>query len=290
MTAHAKFQPRSVDLHCHSTASDGTLSPRDVIKLGKEVGLTAMSLTDHDTIAGIQDAAAQAAESGIDFIPGIEISAKFPEPGTLHILGYGIDPANEQLAALTKELRGGRDDRNERIVRKLQALGIDITLDEVLALAQGTVGRPHIAQVLVNKRVVSHVQEAFKKYLGQGGLAYEDKERFTPRQAIEMIHAAGGVAVCAHPVQLRIDNFARLERVLKDLVDQGLDGVEVIHSDHRPLDVKFLDAFATRYKLLKTGGSDFHGSMKSKVRLGLARQRLIPRAYFEALRDAVARR
>lgn len=280
----------SIDLHCHSTASDGTLAPRDVIKLGKSIGLSAMSLTDHDTIGGIADATDEAKQLGIDFIPGIEISAKFPEPGTLHILGYGIDPANAQLAELTKELRGGRDDRNERIVKKLQSLGIDIALDEVLALAQGTVGRPHIAQVLVNKGVVSHVQQAFKKYLGQGGLAYEDKERFTPRQAIEMIHAAGGVAVCAHATQLRLENFARLERVLKDLVDLGLDGVEVIHSDHRPLDVKFLDAFATRYKLLKTGGSDFHGSMKSKVRLGLARQRLIPRAYFEALRDAVTRR
>jgi predicted metal-dependent phosphoesterase TrpH len=272
-----------IDLHCHSTASDGTMSPRDVIKLGKEIGLSAMSLTDHDTIGGIEDAAAQAADSEIDFIPGIEISAKFPEPGTLHILGYGIDPQNEQLATLTKELRGGRDDRNERIVKKLQSLGIDIKLEEVLALAQGTVGRPHIAQVLVSKRVVSHVHEAFRKYLGQGGLAYEDKERFTPRQAIAMIHAAGGVAICAHPTQLRLPNFARLERVLKDLVDLGLDGVEVIHSDHRPLEVKFLDAFATKYQLLKTGGSDFHGSMKSKVSLGLARQRPIPRRYFDAL-------
>lgn len=273
----------SIDLHCHSTASDGTLAPRAVIALGKSIGLSAMSLTDHDTVGGIADAADEARRLGIDFIPGIEISARFPEPGTLHILGYGIDPNHAQLAALTKELRGGRDDRNERIVKKLQSLGIDIQLDEVLALAQGTVGRPHIAQVLVNKRIVSHVQEAFKKYLGQGGLAYEDKERFTPRQAIEMIHDSGGVAICAHPTQLRLQNFARMERVLKDLVDLGLDGVEVIHSDHRPLDMKFLDAFTTRYKLLKTGGSDFHGSMKTKVRLGQARQRLIPRVYFDAL-------
>lgn len=273
----------SIDLHCHSTASDGTMSPRDVVKLGKELGLSAMSLTDHDTVGGIEDAAAAAADLGIDFIPGIEISAKFPEPGTLHILGYGIDPQNDQLAALTSELRGGRDDRNERIIKKLQGLGIPITLDEVLALAQGTVGRPHIAQVLVSKGIVSHVQQAFKKYLGQGGLAYEDKERFTPRQAIDMIHNSGGVAICAHPTQLRLENFARLERVLKDLVDLGLDGVEVIHSDHRPLEVKFLDAFTTKYKLLKTGGSDFHGTMKTKVRLGLARQRQIPRAYFDAL-------
>lgn len=273
----------TIDLHCHSTASDGTLSPREVIRLGKEIGLSAMSLTDHDTVGGIAEAAGEAKQLGLDFIPGIEISAKFPEPGTLHILGYGIDPNNDQLATLTKELRGGRDDRNERIIRKLQSLGIDITLDEVLAQAQGTVGRPHIAQVLVHKGVVSHIQQAFKKYLGQGGLAYEDKERFTPRQAIEMIHDSGGVAVCAHPTQLRLDNLARLERVLKDLVDLGLDGVEVIHSDHRPLEVKFLDAFASKYRLLKTGGSDFHGSMKSKVRLGLARQRPIPRAYFDAL-------
>jgi 3',5'-nucleoside bisphosphate phosphatase len=275
----------NVDLHCHSTASDGTMSPREVVELGKRIGLSAMSLTDHDTIGGLAEAAATAKEVGIDFIPGIEISAKFPEPGTLHILGYGIDPASPQLVAMTSEMRGGRDDRNERIVAKLQSLGIDIHVDEVRALAAGTVGRPHIAQVLVNKHVVSHVQQAFKKYLGQGGLAYEDKERFNAKEAIDMIHTAGGLAVAAHPVQLRCDNFARLETVLKGLVDLGLDGVEVIHSDHRPLNIRFLDGFADRYQLLKTGGSDFHGQLKTKVRLGYARERPIPRAFYEALRD-----
>lgn len=284
---------RFVDLHCHSTASDGTMSPRDVVRLASEIKLTAIALTDHDTIGGIADARAAAEEFGLDFLPGIEISAKFPEPGTLHILGYGIDPDEPQLAAMTRELRGGRDDRNERIVARLQGLGVDIRIEEVLAVAAGTVGRPHIAQVLVAKGVVSHPQEAFKKYLGQGGLAYEDKERFTPRQAIDMIHAAGGVAICAHAVQLRCDNLARLEVVLKHLVDQGLDGVEVIHSDHRPLDVKFLDDFADRYDLIKTGGSDFHGSMKSQVKLGLARGRTIPRRYFDdlvrAIRDRAGR-
>lgn len=279
-----------VDLHCHSTASDGTMSPREVVRLASEIKLSALALTDHDTIGGIAEAADEAAIRGIDFLPGIEISAKFPLPGTLHILGYGIDPANATLTKLTEELRGGRDDRNERIVAKLQTLGIDITIDEVLARAQGTVGRPHIAQVLVAKGVVTHPQVAFDKYLGQGGLAYEDKERFTPREAIAMIHAAGGVAICAHPTQLRLANFPILERVLKDLVDLGLDGVEVIHSDHRPFDVRFLNAFADKYKLLKSGGSDFHGTIKSNVKLGIARSRTIPRAYYDAILARLATR
>ena len=279
-----------VDLHCHSTASDGTLAPRDVVRLASEIKLSAIALTDHDTIGGIAEASAEAARLGIDFLPGIEVSAKFSYPGTLHILGYGIDPANATLTKLTEELRSGRDDRNARIVAKLRSLGIDITIDEVLARAAGTVGRPHIAQVLVAKGIVSHVQEAFQKYLGQGGLAYEDKERFTPAEAIAMIHAAGGVAICAHPTQLRLPNLARVEHVLKDLVDVGLDGVEVIHSDHRPYDVKFLDAFATKYRLLKGGGSDFHGAIKSNVKLGLARSRTIPRAYYDAIVARLAER
>jgi predicted metal-dependent phosphoesterase TrpH len=279
-----------VDLHCHSTASDGTLSPRDVVRLAHEIKLSALALTDHDTVGGIAEAQAEAHAWGIDFLPGIEISAKFPYPGTLHILGYGIDPANAALQQMTADLREGRDDRNERIVAKLQKLGIEITIDEVLARAQGTVGRPHIAQVLVAKGVVSHPQAAFDKYLGQGGLAYEDKERFTPREAIAMIHAAGGVAICAHPTQLKCPNLARLERVLKDLVDLGLDGVEVIHSDHRPFDVRFLNDFATKHKLLKSGGSDFHGTIKSNVKLGIARSRTIPRAYFDAIRERLATR
>lgn len=279
-----------VDLHSHSTASDGTLSPRDVVRLAHEIKLSAIALTDHDTVGGIAEAAEEARSRGIDFLPGIEISAKFPYPGTLHILGYGIDPSNADLAKLTEDLRAGRDDRNERIVAKLRSLGIDITIDEVLARAQGTVGRPHIAQVLVAKGIVSHPQAAFDRYLGQGGLAYEDKERFTPREAIAMIHAAGGVAICAHPTQLKMPNLARLERVLKDLVDFGLDGVEVIHSDHRPFDVRFLNDFADRHGLLKSGGSDFHGTIKSNVKLGLARSRTIPRAYFDAICERVRSR
>lgn len=277
------------DLHCHSTASDGTLSPRDVVKLAHQNGISAMALTDHDTIAGIDDAAAAAADLAIDFIPGIEISAEFPHPGTLHILGYGIDPKSKSLHELTQTLLAGRDNRNPKIIAKLQELGISITMQEVEAKAQGDViGRPHIAAVMMEKGYVSSIKNAFNEYLAPGGKAYFDKERLTPRQAISMIRDAGGIAVIAHPVQLRLQNSSQIETAVKDLVDSGLGGIETIHSDHSPADIEQFTAYAKKYNLVTTGGSDFHGTNKTHIDLGFVNGRRVPRAMFDDLRDALA--
>jgi hypothetical protein len=273
-----------VDLHSHSTASDGTLAPAEVARLAVRNGLSAWALTDHDTIAGIAEAAAEALKLGLDFLPGIEISAEFPQPGTLHLLGYGIDPASDVLAGMTKSLLAGRDNRNPKIVERLRELNVAITMEEVEAEAGGAViGRPHIAAILTRKGYVSSIKQAFDKYLAPGGLAYFDKERLTPRQAIEMIRDSGGVAVLAHPVQLRLQNDARLDRVVKDLTDLGLSGIEVIHSDHDAALVEKYADIARRYGLLKTGGSDFHGTNKSKIDLGEANGRRIPREFYEQL-------
>jgi len=175
-----------VDLHCHSTASDGTLSPTEVVRLAKQSGLSALALTDHDTIGGVAEAAAEALVQGIDFLPGIEISAEYPHPGTMHILGYGVDPDSATLKDLTSTLIAGRDNRNPRIIAKLQELGVAITMEEVEKEAGGKVlGRPHIAAILHRKGYVSSIKEAFNKYLAQGAPAYFDKERLTPRQALE---------------------------------------------------------------------------------------------------------
>jgi predicted metal-dependent phosphoesterase TrpH len=280
-----------VDLHCHSTASDGTFPPREVVRIAKEAGLSALALTDHDTVAGVAEAADEAAKLGVDFIPGIEISAEYPRPGTLHMLGYGIDPANETLANLTERLIAGRMDRNQKLIDKLNELGVPITLDEVKAQAgDGVMGRPHFAAVMVRKGVVSTTAEAFKLYLGQGGKAYLDKERLGPAEAIAMIHAAGGLAVLAHPVQLQKENDAQLKGELKNLVDFGLDGVEIIHSDHRESVVDKLSDWADEFGLVKTGGSDFHGSNKTHIKLGYAGTRRIPRELFEHLRQRLDRR
>jgi predicted metal-dependent phosphoesterase TrpH len=283
-----------VDLHCHSTASDGTLSPTEVVRLAQQSGLTGLALTDHDTIGGIDEAAAEARSCGIDFLPGIEISAEFPYPSTMHLLGYGVDPNSAVLRDMTRQLIEGRDNRNPKIVNRLQELGVAITMEEVEAQAgkdtdpNAVVGRPHIAAILLRKGYVSSIKNAFEKYLAPGGSAYFDKERLTPKQALQMISQSAGVSVLAHPIQLRTQNDAQLDRIVKDLVDLGLQGIEVIHSDHDAAWVQKCAALADRYNLLKTGGSDFHGQNKKDIQLGIANGRRIGREYFDALARRVS--
>ena len=279
-----------VDLHCHSTASDGTLPPAEVVRLAKQGGLVGLALTDHDTIGGVAEAAGEAGRLGLAFLPGIEISCEYPSPGTMHMLGYGVDPDSEILRDLTRRLLAGRDDRNPQIIARLNELGVAITMAEVEQEARATaadskkpIGRPHIAAVLLRKGYVNSIKAAFDKYLAPGGLAYFDKERITNKQAVEMIRRSGGLPVLAHPAQLRTENDAQLERVVKDLVDLGLAGLEVIHSDHDAGMVEKFSALADRLGLLKTGGSDFHGTNKKNIELGSANGRRIPRAFMDEL-------
>ena len=274
-----------VDLHCHSTASDGTTPPRELIRLAKQVELSAIALTDHDTIAGIAEAADEARLLGIEFLPGIEISCEYPRPGTLHMLGYGVDPANGTLASMTTNLIAGRNERNEKMVALLRQQGVPITIELVRAAAKGDViGRPHFARAMVSLGVVETYAQAFSVYLGSGGSAYVDKEQLGPRRAIEMIHAAGGLACVAHPTQLRKENSAQLRQEIKTLADYGLDALEVIHSDHRGSVVAELSEIADDLGLLKTGGSDFHGGAKPHIKLGRAHDgRRVPREFYDAL-------
>jgi predicted metal-dependent phosphoesterase TrpH len=279
-----------IDLHCHSTASDGTLAPRDVARLAKDTGLSALALTDHDTVAGIGEAASAAGSLGIDFLPGIELSCIYPRPGTMHLLGYGIDPNSPALKNLTRILIEGRDRRNVQMIQKLRESGIPITLKEVEDIAGGEViGRPHMARALIDKNIVTTTAEAFRVYLGSTGIAWVDKEQLTPRQAIEMVKQSGGLAVLAHPIQLRKTNDAQLKATIKDLVDMGLDGIEVIHSDHRETYIDKLIDIAKKYGLCMTGGSDFHGSNKPYIKLGRAGRRHIPREFFDNLMSRLNR-
>jgi 3',5'-nucleoside bisphosphate phosphatase len=281
----------SVDLHCHSTASDGTLGPAQVVRLAVEHELSALVLTDHDTIGGVAEAAEEAARAGLDFLPGIEISCQYPHPGTMHLLGYGVDPNHPILRDMTTQLLAGRDTRNPKIIAKLRELGVAITMDELEQEAGGNVlGRPHIAAILLRKGYVSSIKQAFDKYLAPGGLAYFDKERLDAKAAIGMVLESGGLPVLAHPVQLRTQNDAQLERVVKDLIDLGLAGIEVIHSDHDDALVEKYTRLADRFGLLKTGGSDFHGKTLKDVDLGMARGRRIPRAFFDALVDRLGKK
>ena len=278
-----------VDLHCHSTASDGTLSPTAVVQLARRNGLTALALTDHDTVGGVAEATAEANKLGLGFLAGIEISAEFPAPGTLHILGYGVDPASPALVEMTRQLIEGRDNRNPKMVAKLNELGVAVTMQEWEAEAKGTVlGRPQLAAILLRKGYVSSIKQAFDKYLGQGAAAYADKERLSPGRALAMIRQSGGLPVLAHAAQLRTDNDGQLDTIVRGLVEQGLAGIEVFHSDHDAAWVAKTLALAQRYHLLKTGGSDFHGTNKTDIDLGLARGRRVPREMFDELEDACA--
>jgi len=287
---------RFVDLHTHSTASDGSLTPSELVRAAVNGGLSGIALTDHDTGGGLIEAQTAAAAAGLRFVPGIEISAEAPAPATLHLLGYFIDPHSPALLHMSQILLDGRNNRNPRIIKRLNELGCKISMDQVLEIAsrgQGNgdravvVGRPHIAQALLESHCVASLKQAFDVYLGMGGAAYFDKERLTPRQAIDCIHEAGGLVVLAHPVQLRAENHAHLQNSIESLIDLGLDGIEVWHSDHRPQDCTFLQQIATKYRLVVTGGSDFHGTRKPDIDIGIGRKNVrVPEHILDALEAA----
>ena len=285
-----------VDLHCHSTASDGTVAPDALPTLAVGVGLSALALTDHDTTSGLLTCEDACKAAGIDFIPGIEISAD-PGPridtdgverrrGTLHILGLFVRHDDSELDQISERMREARNSRNPAMVAKLQELGVRISYDDVEELAnkQGTqiIGRPHIAQVLVAKSYAKSVSDAFTKYLKFGSPAFIRRDYLAPDEAIDAIHHAGGLAILAHPVQLVMPDPDELEHAVKRRTDMGLDGIETHHCDHTPALVAQYEKLAKQFKLLTSGGSDFHGDRKP-VLLG---SQQVPREVYERLCDA----
>ncbi len=239
------------DLHLHTCASDGQLSPTELIRLAHNGRLEAVAITDHDTTEGILEAQ-QAAHGSPVVIPGIELSAE--DDGDVHTLGYFIDINNSVFQARLSQFREDRITRGEKIVARLAAMGKQVTWERVLAIADGgSIGRPHIAQAMVEAGYVNSVNEAFGKYLHNGGPAYVSRTRLSPEAAIDLIHAAGGVAVLAHPALVK-DYTAMIER----LVPGGLDGVEVIHPKNDDTVRANLRALARKHNLIITGGSDFH--------------------------------
>ena len=287
---------RHVDLHTHSTASDGSLTPTELVHAAQRSGLVGIALTDHDTGGGLVEARIAAEKIGMRFVPGIEISAEAPAPSTLHLLGYFIDPLSPALLEMSRILLDGRNNRNPRIIARLNELGCRISMGQVLEIAHRgrtapdqpvVVGRPHIAQALLESHCVNSFKQAFDVYLGIGGSAYFDKERLTPRQAIDCIHNAGGLVVLAHPVQMRAQNHAHLQHMIESLIDLGLDGIEVWHSDHRTQDSEFISQIAAKHRLVVTGGSDFHGTRKPDIDIGIGRNNVrIPEHVLDELETA----
>ena len=256
-----------VDLHTHSTHSDGTYSPEELINLAKKIGLKGLALTDHDTISGLKEAFEYANQVNLPFLCGIEISIKYEKNGHFHLLGYFLSPEIPELDSVLQKLKEARKNRNKKLIEKLQNIGIDITYEELLNLGKGEIGRPHIANLLVKKKVVKNVQEAFDKYLKKGAIAYVPKALLTPEEGIAIITKAKGIPVLAHPISLALSE-EELFDYLKYLKDLGLKGVEAYYSEHTREFTNFLLDCAKKLNLCVTGGSDFHGENKPDIKLG----------------------
>jgi|Deesub1362B_J571_1020462.scaffolds.fasta_scaffold12869_2 hypothetical protein len=282
-----------VDLHTHTTASDGDLSPAELVQAAKAAGLGAVAVTDHDTLDGLAEALEEGERIGIEVISGVEISVEMDRgKGTFHLLGYGIDPHHEGLRSVLGRLQQARSERNLRILERLETLGMPLNPSLLERLAGGgQVGRPHFARALVAEGYVQTVEEAFDRFLGKGRPAYVDKFRLGPSEAIEVVKSAGGIPVLAHPFTLGFEIPLQLEAFVARLVEEfGLMGLEVLYPDHDDGMVSRYMDLAERYDLLKTGGTDFHGSTKPAVALGTGRGGLrVPYAWVEALRERLSR-
>ena len=259
-----------VDLHIHTSFSDGSLTPSEVVWLAVDVGLAAIAITDHDGVDGNAEAFAEGAQQGLEVIPGVEMSCDFT-PTNVHVVGLFIDPTNAALTEALDDVREYRKRRNPKILAKLAELGMPIDLEEVAAKAGGrTIGRPHVAEVMVEKGYVATFQEAFDKYLAHNKPAYVGRRRVSAEEGIALIHGAGGLAFLAHPGVYALPPRI-LENMVYKLARSGLDGVEVKYSDHLPTDSALFARLVDEYDLLASGGTDFHGSAKPGVELGMGR-------------------
>lgn len=278
-----------LDLHLHSTHSDGSRRPAEIVALAHRAGVTALALTDHDITTGIPEAVAAAQPLDIEVVPGIELSARHGD-SELHVLGYYLDWQDPELAARTARLRESRHRRNPQIIERLQALGLELSYDEVRRLA-GTesVGRPHIARVLMDKGYVSSAKEAFDRYLAGGRPAYVPRELPDPAEAVRWIRDAGGIPVLAHPTWVR-ESGEGLATLVERLKTEGLGGIEVHYSTHTKQQTSEYLHLAKRLGLLVTGGSDFHGLTKPDIEVGTGRGTLnVPATLLEPLRKAAGR-
>lgn len=248
------------DLHTHSSASDGTRPPAEVIERASAAGLDAIALTDHDTVAGM-DAAAAALRPGLRLIPGMELSCRH-EGHSVHLLCYLFDPCHPELAEQCRLIRQSRVDRAREMVARLAALGAAVTWEQVTAIAgDGVIGRPHIARAMIEAGVIGSLDEAFTQdWIGPGGRAHVPRYALDPADALRIVHAAGGVTVLAHPFAVT-RGWTLPERLITELAEAGLDGVEVAHPDHDDFQRATLTAVADRLGLAVTGGSDDHGEL-----------------------------
>ncbi len=287
------------DLHLHSTASDGTERPAEVVRLARRARLAAMALTDHDTFDGLDEALDAGRKQGVEVVAGVELSLPH-DRGSFHLIALDVDPSHAAIRDVAARLKDARGPRNAGVIARLRALGVDITLDEVVAEAGGpdqVVARPHIARVLVRKGAVRDVQEAFDRFLGRGAPAYVERERVALEECVAATRAAGGATVVCHPFTLGFavpglpEAEQRFHAFLADAAARGVDAVEARYGSYTRRQERFFEAATEAAGLLPSGGSDFHGSMKPGLRVGSGRGRMrVPLAWLDALRERAASR
>ena len=245
--------PGGVDLHSHTTASDGALAPRDLVKLAAKHGVRVLAVTDHDSVSGLPEAIEEAAKHGIEIVPGLEINCDV-EGAEIHVLGYCVDWQAEWFEAFLGEQRAERTARVHRIVERLGELGLTLTAEEIFAICkEGSPGRPHVAQAMVKRGYVKSVREAFDRYLRSGGPANVPRRRLTPTEAVGVIRRAHGVPVFAHP------GLANRDEMIPELVQAGLAGIETYYPEHSAGQIEAYSAICRQHDLVATGGSDYHG-------------------------------
>ncbi len=277
---------RIIDLHVHSNASDGTYTPTELVAEASLAGLSAFALTDHDTTDGIEEARAAAEKSGIELIPGVELSTEY-EGCEIHVLGLYIDIHDQTLQQQMADFRHSRDNRNVYMLEKLRAEGFDITQEALEEkFPDAVITRAHIARFLLDQGYIPDMKTAFAKYIGDGCPCYVPRPKVTPMDAVSYILAAGGVPVLAHPVMYHMER-AKLLRMIHEMKAHGLRGIEAIYSENTPADEQIYKELARSEGLLISGGSDFHGTNKPDLRLGTGRGRLyIPYSLLDPIRQA----
>lgn len=268
---------RFADLHTHTTFSDGTTTPQDLIKLASDRGLSCVAISDHDTVDGLAFAEASAQTCGVELVPSLELSSEY-ENSEVHILGFFIEYKKPSLLAKLKEIRADRVLRMREMVERLNTMGVNVDINKVLKIAgNATVGRMHLARILHQDKFISTTQEAFYKYIGEDCPAYVSNFKLKPKDAIELVLSSGGVPVLAHPYVLNNDNL------IAEFTGYGLLGLEVYYPEHSPDMTGRYERFAAKFNLIKTGGSDYHGALKPQNPLGKIK---VPYSVVEELRNA----
>jgi predicted metal-dependent phosphoesterase TrpH len=277
----------AIDLHIHSTYSDGTMSPRDLVNLAKKKGLRAISLTDHDTVDGVTEAISSCKGDGFEVISGIEMGAKYSGI-TIHILGYLFDPNNSPLRKALKKLQDARNERNGHILLRLNKLGIDISDTELRNISRvGQTGRPHIAKMLLKKGVVKTIDEAFARFLRKGAVAYVPRFLYTVEEVFTLLRRAGGIGVLAHPLQIQHSDM-NVTTAIEQLTILGMDGIETYYPTHSKKTRNILIRSAEACNLVLTGGSDYHGEIRPGTTLAGGKNVTVPYELLGKMKNRVS--